>query len=143
MTRRSHRWWHGVDAEGEDPGSERGREPWADRPRRAAALTTAQQAVLAGLDDQPDGPRLDGITTDDGDCDDRSPDQPAVPRLRPGNGSTPAGRTTTPGTEPVPGSWTPGTAGGRPGNGTGNAPGDPEEPRPYRRTRWMEPEQER
>ena len=28
-----------------------------------------------------------------------------------------------------------------PGNGTGNAPGDPEGARPYRRTRWMRQEE--
>jgi hypothetical protein len=107
MTARARRWWHGVEAEADDPDGVR--DPWADHPLLAEVLTAAQQAVLAGLDDQPDGPRLDGTP------DEAGLDQPVVPRFRPG----PA-----------------------PGNGTGNAPGDPAGTRPYRRRGWTEPEQE-
>jgi hypothetical protein len=118
MTPRAHRWWHGVeavaDAEAGDPSGVDDvaallgvREPWADQGLLAATLTPAQQAVLAGLDDQPDGPRLDGLETSD-----PAPDQPSVPRLRPGNG-------------------------------TGNAPGDPEAADLHHRSRWTVQEQER
>jgi hypothetical protein len=91
VTPRSRPWWHGVEAESEsqaepdtkpDTESRTLRDPWADHALRPAALTTAQEAVLAGLDDQPDGPRLDGLDPDGG-----AEDQPAVPRLRPGNGT--------------------------------------------------------
>ncbi len=101
MTARARRWWHGVEAEADDPAGVR--DPWADQQLLVAALTTDQRAVLAGLDDQPDGPRLDGLETD--------ADEPSVPRFRPGNGT-----------------W--------------NTPGDPEQPPPYRRQGWTEQEQE-
>jgi hypothetical protein len=111
VSRRARRWWHGVEAEAE-PGDPPGpaatrdgeREPWADRALGVAALTADQRALLAGLDDQPDQPHLDGLLA--------PADQPAVPRLRAGNR-------------------------------TGNAPGEAPTARPYRRTRWTEPEQER
>jgi hypothetical protein len=125
VSRRARRWWHGVEAEAE-PGDPPGpatardgeREPWADRALAVAALTADQRALLAGLDDQPDHPHLDGLTPADvglgGTADGAltPADQPAVPRLRSGNR-------------------------------TGNAPGETPAARPYRRTRWTEPEQER
>jgi hypothetical protein len=110
VTPRSRPWWHTVEAEADDQvptdAPPAVRDPWADHPLRPVALTTAQEAVLAGLDDQPDGPRLDGVAPDAG-----AEDQPVVPRLRPGNG-------------------------------TGNAPGDPAPPDPHTRTRWTEQEQQ-
>lgn len=116
MTRRARRWWHGVEAEAGDPTGTP--EPWADHDGAAATLTVDQRAVLAGLDDQPPPPHLDGlgngngIGPSDNDGDGHDPDdQPAVPRLR-----------TDPGTSP--------------GNGTGNAPGAPGPGLSYRRTRW-------
>jgi hypothetical protein len=121
VTARARPWWQAVTAEADDPadpaepaGSAGGREPWADRPVGAAALTPAQRAVLAGLDDQPDGPRLDDIAADGTG----TGDQPGVPRLRPGR-----------------------PPGDRLGNGTGNAPGDAEPPDPHTRTRWTQREQ--
>jgi hypothetical protein len=92
MTRRSRPWWHGVEAEAVDPGAvdseavdpeatgtaDAAREPWADQPLDVAALTPGQRAALAGLDDQPPAPHLDGVATPS--------DQPSVPRLRPGTG---------------------------------------------------------
>ena len=63
MTPRSHRWWHAVADQAADPdapadpsvgatgAADTGvREPWADRAMPISGLTTAQQAVLAGLD---------------------------------------------------------------------------------------------
>ncbi|HEY8543455.1 MAG TPA: hypothetical protein VIL36_00345 [Acidimicrobiales bacterium] len=143
MTRRTQRWWHGVEAElPGDTGDLGGTpEPWADRAGAVAALTADQRALLAGLDDQPAPPRLDGLALgatghgrgagpgagrndDDGhDADDpHHPDQPAVPHLRASG---------------------PGHPGAHTGNGTGNAPGDPGPGRSYRRPRWNRREQER
>lgn len=70
MTPRTRPWWHTVaddptappDATAPPPDDVR--DPWADRPLEVAALTTAQQAVLAGFDDQPAAPRLDGIAAE-------------------------------------------------------------------------------
>ena len=109
MTRRARRWWHGVDADASDPTGTP--DPWADRSGTAATLTADQRAVLAGLDDQPAQPHLDGVVGDD----DHAHDQPGVPHLR---GSVPDG------------------PGEHPGNGTGNPPGDPGPGRSYLRNRW-------
>ena len=114
MTRRARRWWHGVEAEAHDPAGTR--EPWADRPLAAVPLTADQRELLASLaDDQPATPHLDDLGTDD--------DQPAVPHLRQGAPAPVEAAQVT-------------------GNGTGKPPGDPDEARPYRRTRWTRREQE-
>lgn len=101
MTPRTPTWWQGVTDAAGDPGD--APEPWADRPLVTPALTADQRAVLAGLDDQPAGARLDGWAHED------TADQPAIPR------------------------W-------RPGNGTGNAPGDTPTTRSYRAPGWTETE---
>jgi len=51
------KWWKAI----EEHVAEREREapdPWGDRPLDDAALTEAQADFLAGLEDQPNPPRL-------------------------------------------------------------------------------------
>ena len=148
MTRRAKPWWQGVEAEAEDPGEVR--DPWADQPLLAAALTTAQRAVLAGLDDQPAGPRLDGLLAElpesAAGSDDRGSDggggsdRPDGSDGDGGDGSSaPADQPTGPDRLDQPS--VPRLRVLRPGNGTGNPPGDPEPGRSYRRRRWTEQEE--
>lgn len=134
MTPRDRPWWHTVESRAEDPTaparteetpSPAGEhEPWAGRGLEVAVLSEAQRAVLTGLDDQPDGPRLDGVAGELADqAGNPAGDQPDVPRLRPGR---------APGRAPGSGA----------GNGTGNPPGDAEAPDPHTRTRWTKQERE-
>jgi hypothetical protein len=63
MTDRSS-WWDEVDADLAAAGAEDTRalpDPWATAEPDAPALTADQQAFLAGLDDQPGVPRLQGL----------------------------------------------------------------------------------
>jgi len=104
MTRRARRWWQDIAAEAAEapeptdtteprPPS----DPWADRAGAAATLTADQRAVLAGFDDQPAPPHIDGL---DGHDD----DQPAVPHLRGADpGTAPGNGTGNPPGDPGPG----------------------------------------
>jgi hypothetical protein len=141
------------------------REPWAGHAFEAAPLTSAQRAVLAGLEDQPAGPRLDGVAADlpaladqptpavlDAEPDEDGADPAAREPIAAGDpaeaSELAADQPTIPrlraahrGVGPAPGGSA-GAPGGGPGRRTGSVPGDADAADPDTRSRWTEQEQE-